>query len=114
VAACSAHQWPPAAQRGEDVQVDGCARTACALSKSIAQKGTSCTDSISIPSAGNFKTLEQAVAEYSADATRIALADAGDAMDDANFEHSTANNAILRITKEVGALPPAPVQAAVA
>lgn len=54
------------------------------------------------------------MAEYSADATRIALADAGDAMDDANFEHSTANNAILRITKEVGALPPAPVQAAVA
>ena len=36
--------------------------------------------------AGNFKTLAQAVAEYSADATRVALADAGDAMDDANFE----------------------------
>ena len=32
---------------------------------------------------------------------RIALADAGDAMDDANFEHQTANGAILRITKEV-------------
>jgi len=36
--------------------------------------------------AGNFKTLEQAVAEFSADATRVALADAGDTMDDANFE----------------------------
>jgi len=36
--------------------------------------------------AGNFKTLQQAIAEYSADAMRIALADAGDAMDDANFE----------------------------
>ena len=35
---------------------------------------------------GNFKTLAQAVAEYSADATRVALADAGDTMDDANFE----------------------------
>ena len=34
---------------------------------------------------------------------RIALADAGDAMDDANFEHQTANGAILRITKEVHA-----------
>lgn len=32
---------------------------------------------------------------------RIALADAGDAMDDANFELATANNAILRLTKEV-------------
>lgn len=32
---------------------------------------------------------------------RIALADAGDAMDDANFEHQTANGAILRLTKEV-------------
>lgn len=40
--------------------------------------------------------------EYGADAMRIALADAGDAMDDANFEHQTANGAILRLTKEVG------------
>ena len=35
---------------------------------------------------------------------RIALADAGDAMDDANFEHQTANGAILRLTKEVNHL----------
>ncbi len=55
---------------------------------------------------GNFKTLEQAILEYGADAMRIALADAGDAMDDANFEHQTANGAILRLTKEVGALSP--------
>lgn len=39
-----------------------------------------------ITAAGNFKTLEQAIAEYSADAMRVALADAGDALDDANFE----------------------------
>jgi hypothetical protein len=32
---------------------------------------------------------------------RWALADAGDALDDANFETSTANAAILRITKEL-------------
>lgn len=50
---------------------------------------------------GNFKTLQQAILEYGADAMRIALADAGDAMDDANFEHMTANGAILRLTKEV-------------
>jgi hypothetical protein len=35
---------------------------------------------------------------------RVALADAGDAMDDANFEHQTANGAILRLTKEVTTL----------
>jgi len=52
-------------------------------------------------STGNFKTLAQAIQEYSADAMRIALADAGDAMDDANFEHQTANGAILRLTKEL-------------
>ena len=51
---------------------------------------------------GNFRTLAQAVSEYSADAMRVALADAGDAMDDANFEHLTANGAILRLTKELG------------
>lgn len=27
------------------------------------------------------------------------MADAGDALDDANFEHTTANGAILRLTK---------------
>ena len=52
-------------------------------------------------STGNFKTLQQAIQEYSSDAMRVALADAGDAMDDANFEHATANGAILRLTKEV-------------
>ena len=41
---------------------------------------------LSAGAAGNFKTLEQAITEYSADAMRVALADAGDTMDDANFE----------------------------
>ena len=52
-------------------------------------------------STGNFKTLDEAIAEYSADAMRWALADAGDGMDDANFETTVANAAILRITKEL-------------
>ena len=52
-------------------------------------------------STGNFKTLAQAVAEYSADAMRAALADAGDTLDDANFEHGVANGAVLRLTREV-------------
>ena len=51
--------------------------------------------------AGNFLTLGDAVAEYGADAVRMALADAGDLMDDANFEYSVANSAILRLTKEL-------------
>lgn len=52
-------------------------------------------------STGNFKTLAQAVLEYGSDAMRVALADAGDTVDDANFEHLTANGAILRLTKEL-------------
>ncbi len=43
----------------------------------------------------------QAITEFSADAMRWALADAGDGMDDANFETSTANAAVLRLTKEL-------------
>ena len=49
--------------------------------------------------AGNFKTLRQAVEEYTADGMRLALADAGDGMDDANFVHDTADKGILRLTK---------------
>ncbi|XP_031487982.1 leucine--tRNA ligase, cytoplasmic [Nymphaea colorata] len=52
-------------------------------------------------STGNFRTLRQAIEEFSADATRFALADAGDGMDDANFVFETANAAILRLTKEI-------------
>ena len=36
-------------------------------------------------SAGNFITLRQSVNKYSADATRVTLADAGDTLDDGNF-----------------------------
>ncbi|CAO2161754.1 unnamed protein product [Urochloa humidicola] len=52
-------------------------------------------------STGNFCTLKQAIEEFSSDATRFALADAGDGMDDANFVFETANAAILRLTKEI-------------
>ncbi|PKI71898.1 hypothetical protein CRG98_007709 [Punica granatum] len=50
---------------------------------------------------GNFKTLREAIKEFSADATRFSLADAGDSIDDANFVSDTANAAILRLTKEL-------------
>jgi len=52
-------------------------------------------------STGNFKTLHQAIEDFSSDATRFSLADAGDGMDDANFVYETANAAILRLTKEI-------------
>ncbi|XP_057539678.1 leucine--tRNA ligase, cytoplasmic-like isoform X1 [Amaranthus tricolor] len=52
-------------------------------------------------STGNFRTLREAIKEFSADTTRSALADAGDDVDDANFVFETANAAILRLTKEI-------------
>jgi leucyl-tRNA synthetase len=48
-------------------------------------------------STGNFLTLEQAVSKFGADATRVALADAGDGIEDANFEESVANANILKL-----------------
>eukprot|EP00299_Pterocystis_sp_00344_P000261 c10078_g1_i2.p1 GENE.c10078_g1_i2~~c10078_g1_i2.p1 ORF type:complete len:1191 (-),score=384.34 c10078_g1_i2:29-3601(-) len=49
-------------------------------------------------STGNFLTMEEAITEFSSDATRLALADAGDTVDDANFVKKTADLAILRLT----------------
>ncbi len=46
-------------------------------------------------SLGNFLTLDWCVKKYGADATRVALADAGDTLDDANFVEGTADNAVL-------------------
>ena len=48
-------------------------------------------------STGNFLTLEEATGKFGADATRVALADAGDAVDDANFDETVANSNILRL-----------------
>ncbi|KAF9947274.1 cytosolic leucyl tRNA synthetase [Modicella reniformis] len=48
-------------------------------------------------STGNFMGLAEAVEKYGADATRLAMADAGDSGEDANFEDGTANAAILRL-----------------
>lgn len=48
-------------------------------------------------SSGNFLTLNDAIQKYGADATRVALADAGDGIEDANFEESVANQVILRL-----------------
>jgi leucyl-tRNA synthetase len=45
-------------------------------------------------SKGNFLMLKESVDEYSADAIRFAMADAGDSMEDANFDRSVANGAV--------------------
>lgn len=48
-------------------------------------------------STGNFMTLNDATAKFGADATRIAMADAGDSIEDANFDETVANSNILRM-----------------
>jgi leucyl-tRNA synthetase len=51
-------------------------------------------------SKGNFLMLHECVAAWSADATRFALADSGDSLEDANFERTRADAAILKLTTE--------------
>lgn len=48
-------------------------------------------------STGNFLTLSQAIAKFSADGMRLALADAGDTVEDANFVEAMADAGILRL-----------------
>lgn len=48
-------------------------------------------------STGNFLTLRDGVMKFGADATRLALADAGDGIEDANFDEMSANAIILRL-----------------
>lgn len=46
---------------------------------------------------GNFLTLTEAITKFSADGTRLCLADAGDSVEDANFVESSADAGILRL-----------------
>lgn len=48
-------------------------------------------------STGNFLSMDQCVEKYGADSSRIACADAGDFLDDANFDEQVANAAILKL-----------------
>jgi len=43
--------------------------------------------------------LEDLMKQYGTDASRVALALCGDNLDDANFEHATANSAILHLSQ---------------
>lgn len=52
-------------------------------------------------STGNFLTMIQAVERFSADGTRLALADAGDTQEDANFVFSMADAGLLRLYSQI-------------
>jgi len=52
-------------------------------------------------SKGNFLLIGETIKTYSCDATRIALADAGDGLDDANFKRQTANDNIIRLSNYI-------------
>jgi len=51
-------------------------------------------------SKGNFLMMDDTVEKYSCDGTRIACADAGDSLEDANFSRETADNSILTLFTE--------------
>jgi leucyl-tRNA synthetase len=51
-------------------------------------------------STGNFLMLDEACELYSADAVRFALADAGDSLEDANFERKRADSAVTMLFVE--------------
>lgn len=48
-------------------------------------------------STGNFLTLGDCINKFGVDATRVTLADAGDGLDDANFDTDVANSMILKL-----------------
>ncbi|CCM04136.1 uncharacterized protein FIBRA_06298 [Fibroporia radiculosa] len=48
-------------------------------------------------SKGNSMTMRQCIEKFGADAARLCLADAGDGIEDANFDEMTANANILRV-----------------
>ncbi|XP_067663552.1 leucine--tRNA ligase, cytoplasmic-like [Haliotis asinina] len=48
-------------------------------------------------STGNFMSLDDALAKFSADGTRLSLADAGDNVEDANFVEKMADAGVLRL-----------------
>ena len=53
-------------------------------------------------STGNFLSVFESVRDFGADATRLALADAGDDFNDANFVRTTCNSTILTLYNLVG------------
>lgn len=52
-------------------------------------------------STGNFLTLRDSINRFSADGTRLALADAGDTVEDANFVFDMADGGLLRLFSQL-------------
>ena len=52
-------------------------------------------------STGNFMTMADAIKRFSADGTRLALADAGDTLEDANFVSDMADAGLLRLYSQI-------------
>ena len=52
-------------------------------------------------STGNFLTMQEAISRFSADGTRLALADAGDTLEDANFVFEMADAGLLRLYSQI-------------
>ena len=52
-------------------------------------------------STGNFLTMREAIDRFSADGTRLALADAGDTLEDANFVYDKADAGLLRLFTQI-------------
>lgn len=48
-------------------------------------------------SKGNFYTIKDCINMFGTDSTRITMADAGDTIDDANFETEFANACVLKL-----------------
>lgn len=73
------------------------------FSNSLIPSGIRCNGHLLLNSAkmsksdGNFLTLTEAISKFSADGTRLCLADAGDSIEDANFVEATADAGILRL-----------------
>jgi leucyl-tRNA synthetase len=71
------------------------------MPQSFYTNGHVCVDNEKMSkSLGNFLTLKEATDRFSPDGVRFALADAGDGMEDANFDRRNADNAILRLYVE--------------
>lgn len=52
-------------------------------------------------STGNFLTMREAIERFSADGTRLALADAGDTQEDANFSDEMTDAGLLRLYSQI-------------
>jgi len=52
-------------------------------------------------SKGNFLMLKQCIETWSADTVRFVLADAGDSLDDSNFERKNADRMLNKLNSEL-------------